>query len=57
MQLLKACLAQDIEKMEALGIYEVSPEDFALCEYIDASKIEIQEIIRQGLELVRKEVG
>ncbi|MDE6629958.1 MAG: Na(+)-translocating NADH-quinone reductase subunit A [Bacteroidales bacterium] len=57
MQLLKACLAKDIEKMEALGIYEVSPEDFALCEYIDASKIEIQEIIRQGLELVRKEVG
>lgn len=57
MQLLKACLAKDIENMEALGIYEVSPEDFALCEYIDASKIEIQKIIREGLELVRKEVG
>lgn len=56
MQLLKACLAKDIEKMEDLGIYEVSPEDFALCEYIDASKIEIQKIIREGLELVRKEV-
>lgn len=56
MQLLKACLAKDIENMEALGIYEVSPEDFALCEYIDASKIEIQQIIREGLELVRKEV-
>ena len=56
MQLIKACLAEDIEKMEDLGIYEVSPEDFALCEYIDASKTEIQQIIRKGLELVRKEV-
>ncbi|MCM1041571.1 MAG: Na(+)-translocating NADH-quinone reductase subunit A [Bacteroides sp.] len=56
MQLIKACLAEDIEKMEDLGIYEVSPEDFALCEYIDASKTEIQRIIRKGLELVRKEV-
>ncbi len=57
MQLLKACLAKDIENMEALGIYEVSPEDFALCEYIDASKIEIQKIIRESLEFLRKEVG
>ena len=56
MQLIKACLAEDIEKMEDLGIYEVSSEDFALCEYIDASKTEIQQIIRKGLELVRKEV-
>lgn len=57
MQLIKACISQDIENMEDLGIYEVAPEDFALCEYIDASKTEIQEIIRQGLELIRKEVS
>ena len=56
MQLLKACIAKDIENMEALGIYEVSPEDFALCEYIDASKTEIQQIIRESLEFIRKEV-
>lgn len=57
LQLLKACITQDIEAMENLGIYEVAPEDFALCEYIDASKTDIQQIIRDGLELVRKEVG
>ncbi|MDR2556172.1 MAG: Na(+)-translocating NADH-quinone reductase subunit A [Bacteroidales bacterium] len=55
-QLLKACITKDVEKMLDLGIYEVSPEDFALCEYIDASKTEIQQIIREGLELVRKEI-
>ncbi|MDR1739288.1 MAG: Na(+)-translocating NADH-quinone reductase subunit A [Bacteroidales bacterium] len=55
LQLIKACLAKDVEKMLALGIYEVAPEDFALCEYIDASKTEIQQIIKEGLELVRKE--
>jgi Na+-transporting NADH:ubiquinone oxidoreductase subunit A len=54
-QLLKAILAEDIEEMEALGIYEVEPEDFSLCEFIDPSKIEIQQIIQQGLDLVRKE--
>ncbi|GHV35464.1 Na(+)-translocating NADH-quinone reductase subunit A [Bacteroidia bacterium] len=54
-QLLKAILAEDIEDTEALGIYEVEPEDFALCEFIDPSKIEIQQIIQQGLDLVRKE--
>ncbi|MDE6516207.1 MAG: Na(+)-translocating NADH-quinone reductase subunit A [Bacteroidales bacterium] len=57
MQLLKACITQDIEAMENLGIYEVSPEDFALCEYIDASKTDIQQIIRDGLELMRKEMS
>ncbi|MDR0618718.1 MAG: Na(+)-translocating NADH-quinone reductase subunit A [Bacteroidales bacterium] len=55
LQLIKACIAKDVEKMLDLGIYEVSPEDFALCEYIDASKTEIQQIIREGLELVKKE--
>jgi Na+-transporting NADH:ubiquinone oxidoreductase subunit A len=56
LQLIKACIAKDVEKMLDLGIYEVSPEDFALCEYIDVSKTEIQQIIREGLELVRKEI-
>lgn len=57
MQLLKACIANDIEKMENLGIYEVAPEDFALVDYTNTSKIEAQEIIRQGLDLMIKEVG
>lgn len=57
LQLLKACIANDIEKMENLGIYEVAPEDFALVDYTNASKIEAQEIIRQGLDLMIKEVG
>jgi Na+-transporting NADH:ubiquinone oxidoreductase subunit A len=57
MQLLKACMAGDIEKMENLGIYEVAPEDFALIDYINTSKIEAQEIIRLGLDLMITEVG
>jgi len=57
MQLLKATLAQDIEKMENLGIYEVIPEDFALIDFISTSKIEAQEIIRKGLDLMIQEVG
>lgn len=57
MQLLKACMAGDIEKMEALGIYEVIPEDFALIDYTNTSKIEAQDIIRQGLDLMLTEVG
>lgn len=55
MQLLKACIVGDIEQMEALGIYEVEPEDFALCEFIDVSKTDIQRIIRDSLETLRKE--
>lgn len=57
MQLLKACMAADIEKMENLGIYEVAPEDFALVDYVNTSKIEAQEIIRLGLDLMITEVG
>jgi Na+-transporting NADH:ubiquinone oxidoreductase subunit A len=57
MQLLKAIQAQDIEKMENLGIYEVAPEDFALIDYSSSSKIEAQEIIREGLDLMINEVG
>jgi len=53
--LIKACMIEDIELMENLGIYEVSPEDFALCEFVCTSKIEVQTIIRNSLELVRKE--
>ena len=54
-QLIKACVVGDIDLMEQLGIYEVEPEDFALCEFIDVSKTEIQSIIRNGLEQIRKE--
>jgi len=57
MQLLKATLISDIEKMEELGIYEVAPEDFALIDFVSSSKIEAQEIIREGLDLMIKEVG
>jgi len=57
MQLIKACLVEDIELMEKLGIYEVDEEDFALVEFIDTSKTEIQSIIRKGLDLVRKEMN
>ncbi|MCQ2959621.1 MAG: Na(+)-translocating NADH-quinone reductase subunit A [Bacteroidales bacterium] len=57
MQLLKAIITEDFDKMEQLGIYEVVPEDFALCEYVCPSKIEIQTILRQGLDLVRKELN
>ena len=57
MQLIKACLACDIEKMEGLGIYEVVPEDFGLIDFSNTSKIEAQEIIREGIELMIKEVG
>jgi len=56
MQLLKAVIIEDIEEMEKLGIYEVGPEDFALCEFVDTSKTEIQHIIRTGLEVTRKEL-
>lgn len=57
MQLLKACMSGEIEKMENLGIYEVAPEDFALVDYVNTSKIEAQEIIRLGLDLMITEVG
>jgi Na+-transporting NADH:ubiquinone oxidoreductase subunit A len=55
--LLKAIIAFDIDKMENLGIYEVAPEDFALCEFVDTSKIEIQQIVRKGLNLLYKEMN
>ncbi|MFZ9027714.1 MAG: Na(+)-translocating NADH-quinone reductase subunit A [Crocinitomicaceae bacterium] len=55
MQLAKAAITDDIDGMENLGIYEVAPEDFALCEYVCTSKIDIQDKIRQGLDLIQKE--
>ena len=55
--LTKACLAGDIDKMEQFGIYQVLPEDLALCEYIDPSKNNIQEMIAQGIDLMLKEMA
>ncbi|MBK5195988.1 MAG: Na(+)-translocating NADH-quinone reductase subunit A [Proteiniphilum sp.] len=55
-QLIKSIIAFNIDKMEALGIYEVAPEDFALCEFVDTSKLELQHIVRTGLEMLRKEM-
>jgi Na+-transporting NADH:ubiquinone oxidoreductase subunit A len=55
MQLVKAAITDDIDGMENLGIYEVAPEDFALCEYVCTSKIDIQDKIRQGLDLIASE--
>ena len=57
MQLLKACITGNIEKMENLGIYEVAPEDFALIDYVNTSKLEAQYLIRTGLDLMITEVG
>ena len=53
--LIKACIVGDIELMENLGVYEVEPEDFALCEFVDTSKTDIQAIVREALEKLRKE--
>jgi len=57
MQLIKACQTEDIDMMENLGIYEVDEEDFALCEFVDTSKTEIQTIIRNGINLIQKEMS
>ena len=54
--LLKAIISGDIEKMEELGIYEVAPEDFAAAEFVCSSKVELQKIVRQGLDMLRKEM-
>ncbi len=57
MQILKACMYNDLDEMEALGMYEVAPEDFALTEFICVSKQPHQQIIREGLDLMLKEIG
>lgn len=53
--LIKAIITGDIDRQEALGIYEVAPEDFAVAEFIDSSKLELQRIVREGLDILRKE--
>ncbi len=53
--LIKAIIAGDIDKMEQLGIYEVAPEDFAVAEFVDSSKLELQKLVRNGLDMLRKE--
>ncbi|MCR4994078.1 MAG: Na(+)-translocating NADH-quinone reductase subunit A [Bacteroidales bacterium] len=53
--LVKAIISGDIDRQEALGIYEVAPEDFALAEFVDSSKLELQRIVREGLDILRKE--
>jgi len=57
MQLLKACMVKDLDEMEQLGLYEVAPEDFSLTEFICISKQPHQKIIREGLDLLQKEIG
>lgn len=55
--LVKAIIAKDIDRMEELGIYEVAPEDFAVAEFVDSSKLELQKIVREGLDFLRKELA
>ena len=55
--LLKSMITEDIDSMEGLGVYEVAPEDFALCEYGCTSKIEAQKVVRKALDLVKQECG
>ncbi len=57
MQLLKACMVKDLDEMEQLGLYEVAPEDFSLTEFVCISKQPHQQIIREGLDLLHKEIG
>jgi len=57
LQLLKACMVKDLDEMEQLGLYEVIPEDFSLTEFICISKQPHQQIIREGLDLLQKEIG
>ena len=55
--LIKAIISGDIDKMEQLGIYEIAPEDFALAEFADTSKLELQRIVREGLDRLRAEMS
>lgn len=54
--LIKAIIAGDIDRMEQLGIYEVAPEDFSICEFVCSSKMELQRIVREGLDMLRREM-
>ncbi len=55
--LIKACLSKNIERMEQLGIYEIVPEDIALCEYVDPSKLELQKILQDGIDYMYTELS
>jgi Na+-transporting NADH:ubiquinone oxidoreductase subunit A len=55
--LIKSIMTKDLEKMESLGIYEIAPEDMALCEFACTSKVEVQKILREGLDLAIEELG
>ena len=55
--LLKSLIAFNIDDMEARGIYEVAPEDFSVCEFVDTSKIPLQQLVRQGLDELYKEMN
>lgn len=55
--LIKAIIAGNIDDMEALGIYEVAPEDFALCEFVCSSKVQVQRIVREGLDMLHEEMA
>jgi Na+-transporting NADH:ubiquinone oxidoreductase subunit A len=57
LQTLKACMVKDLDQMEALGMYELAPEDFALTEFVCVSKQPHQRIIREGLDLMFNEIG
>ncbi len=57
LQILKACMVEDLDAMEQLGMYEVAPEDFALTEFVCISKQPHQDIIRKGLDVMYKEIG
>ena len=56
-QLLKSIIVEDIDLMENLGIYEIAEEDLALCEYVCTSKTDVQSIVRQGIDIMIKELG
>lgn len=55
--LIKSIMTKDLEKMEALGIYEIAPEDMALCEFACTSKVEVQRILREGIDIAIEELG
>ena len=55
--LIKACLAKNLDRMEQLGIYEIIPEDIALCEYVDPSKLELQKILQDGIDYIYNELS
>ncbi|MDE5418043.1 Na(+)-translocating NADH-quinone reductase subunit A [Labilibaculum sp. DW002] len=57
LQLIKSIMVEDIDQMEQLGIYEVAPEDLALCEFVCTSKINVQDLVRQGIDLMVKEMS